>query len=181
MASRARSVRVTTSSQRPPSAMTSHAVQVGVGPIPSSITIDWDDPFWSKVAPEQLSGCWLWMSRVDDRGYGVWRRTVNGRLVETQANRFALMQFVEMPAHLYACHKCDVPACVNPDHLYAGTAADNIRDCVVRGRSRNGSNGFCDRGHDLSAPGVRSERTGRCKPCAVRLSRESRERRGKPA
>ena len=92
------------------------------------------DRFWSKV--EKSNGCWLWRGAADPRGYGFF--WVNGKQIG--AHRFSLsLKLGRLP--LQACHSCDVPACVNPDHLFEGSQQDNMRDCVSKGRldSRSGA------------------------------------------
>lgn len=82
-----------------------------------------------KVSPEPNSGCWLWIGAVNEFGYGV---TGKGR-----AHRISYEQHKGViPAGLCILHKCDVPSCVNPDHLFAGTKRDNLVDMYRKGRGR---------------------------------------------
>lgn len=78
------------------------------------------------------SGCWIWMS-CSTRGYGV--TAVNKRPI--RAHRWAWKLFVgEIPDGLFVCHRCDVPTCCNPAHLFLGTALDNNRDSWSKGRRK---------------------------------------------
>jgi hypothetical protein len=43
--------------------------------------------------------------------------------------------YSELPTFLHVLHRCDNPACVNPEHLFLGTCQDNIDDRVSKGRS----------------------------------------------
>lgn len=69
--------------------------------------------------------CWLWLAGDNGR-YGTFR--ASGRK-NIYAHRFALDRREPMPSPgLHALHKCNVPLCINPDHLYWGTRKDNERD-----------------------------------------------------
>jgi hypothetical protein len=85
--------------------------------------------------PEPNTGCWLWERATTRGGYGnVW---VNGRIY--RAHRASYEAFVGAIAPgLSVCHKCDTPACVNPDHLFLGSNEDNARDKVRKGRQLRG-------------------------------------------
>lgn len=89
--------------------------------------------FWAKVdkrGPIQDhmdSRCWEWTGCKDKGGYG--KFTTGGRTY--RAHRFSfLLATGEEPE--VVCHKCDNPACVRPDHLYAGNKVTNLLDVVKR-------------------------------------------------
>lgn len=83
------------------------------------------------------SGCWLWRGR--DRGsmgYGVIK--VDGKLIP--AHRYSwMLHRGEIPHGVLVCHKCDIPKCVNPEHLFLGNHQDNMDDCKRKGRTRGGT------------------------------------------
>lgn len=88
----------------------------------------------AKVEMDPNSGCWLWTGAPSPGGYGEIR--VGGR-VQTGAHRLSYTLHVgPIPPGLHVCHACDTPPCVNPAHLWLGTAADNVADKVAKGRQR---------------------------------------------
>lgn len=102
---------------------------------------------WEQV--EKTPTCWLWKGgSVDKDGYG---------LISILDRNFRVTRALWVEIHgpiepgLIVCHKCDVPACVNPDHLFLGTVGDNAKDMVQKGRSRAGerNNGAKFTAHDV--------------------------------
>jgi len=117
--------------------------------------------FEQRYIPEPNTGCWLWTAALSPSGYGsVWPE---GRRVGTswRAHRLAYVLFRgDIPEGMQVLHRCDTPSCVNPDHLFLGTPADNKRDERAKGRSAIGERHPRAR---LTAANVRSirERYGR--------------------
>lgn len=105
-----------------------------------------EDLFWSKV--DRSGECWLWQAFRDKDGYGMFSVTLprDGlpRGVPTPQRRVRASHFAwetvngPVPRGLYVLHSCDVPACVNPNHLRLGTARDNYYDAKSKGRHTHG-------------------------------------------
>jgi hypothetical protein len=95
------------------------------------------------AVPVPEAGCWIWNLGKLSEGYG-WH-------IKEKAHRFIYRIFIgPIPDNLHVLHKCDVPCCVNPKHLFLGTMSDNIKDCVLKGRHWQTQKTHCPQGHEYT-------------------------------
>jgi len=93
-----------------------------------------EERFWSRVNIAGADECWEWRSTKQTYGYGILK--IKGKM--KGAHRLAwLFTNGEIPNGLWVLHKCDNPSCVNPNHLFLGTARDNAQDRARKGRNGN--------------------------------------------
>jgi hypothetical protein len=123
------------------------------------------------------SGCHEWTGPRNNRGYG--RFLLDGR--QLMANRWLYQQIKgPIPAGMHLCHSCDNPPCVNLDHLWVGTASENMRDMSAKGRFRNQNTGktHCVHGHEFTEANTYRYGTHRmCKTCLSIRDKEAQARR----
>lgn len=119
-------------------------------------------PKWYKQMPQSPKGsllrrfmekveitptCWNWIGAKDDKGYGRFYFNKTGQM-ELAHRVVWWIENHELPT-LDTCHHCDNPSCVNPDHLFQGTAKDNLQDMARKGRHWMHSRTHCRKGHEL--------------------------------
>ena len=94
--------------------------------------------FWQHV--KKQSGCWIWVSSTDKKGYGLFQLPLgSGRYRLMHAHRVAwALANGPIPLGKHICHACDHPSCVRPDHLFMGTHRDNMQDMMAKERQRCG-------------------------------------------
>jgi len=98
--------------------------------------------FWSKVNKEgpipehmpHLGKCWVWTGGLDNNGYARIRSggTPSKKIYAHRASW--TLANGRIPSNLDVCHSCDNPSCVNPNHLFTGTARQNVQDSISKGR-----------------------------------------------
>lgn len=100
------------------------------------------------------NGCWQWQGMKDKDGYG--KIKVNNK--RTSAHRLAMIiAHGSIEENKWVLHKCDNPACVNPDHLYFGNPSQNSmdRENRKRGRPLQGENNGANKLNNLSVLKIR--------------------------
>ena len=88
---------------------------------------------YRRTSIDDKTDCWNWLGGKNNLGYGLIRdgdRMRTTHRVSYEANKGSI------PHNLVVCHSCDNPSCVNPDHLWLGTMADNMQDMISKGRQR---------------------------------------------
>lgn len=91
------------------------------------------EEFFAKVEFRD-NGCWIWRGKTWANGrYGVVTKLPKPNK-SVSAHRMAYQMFNGDPVGMQVCHRCDVPLCVNPDHLFLGTSQDNMQDALKKGR-----------------------------------------------
>lgn len=124
---------------------------------------------------EKTDSCWLF-SGATVRGYGQIR--FKGKTCLAHRVSFQLHKG-EIPKNKELLHSCDVPNCVNPDHLSVGTRSDNMQDCVKKGRYKpsryNIRKTHCPEGHPYHGKNLKLEKSGhrKCRICSNKRRMEN--------
>ena len=104
--------------------------------------IGFEKRFWSTVKKGKKNECWLWLGGPGCRGYGSISTDPVGdniRGVSLRANRASwIIHYGKISNNLFVLHKCDNPSCVNPNHLWLGTQAQNMADMRIKKRDSRG-------------------------------------------
>lgn len=97
--------------------------------IPDNISLELADKLFSNIHTND-KGCWV---RGDDSTIYTSIK-YNGKTQRAHRVSYEIYNNRAIPFNMCGCHKCDVPACINPEHIFIGTNSDNIQDGRSKGR-----------------------------------------------
>lgn len=134
------------------------------------------DNFWPKVVkgPE----CWGWAGAKTPDGYG--KLKTSGHRIYAHRLSYEI-HHGPIPYGQHVLHRCDNPSCTRPDHLFAGTHSDNMKDCLAKGRYFNQRRTHCLNGHPYSENAIYSklehtEHRRTCRKCNAVYRKRTREK-----
>lgn len=111
------------------------------------------------------NGCWIWQGFKSQKGYG--KTNYRGKNPSVHRCMFEVVNGLKLVTEQFVCHRCDVPSCCNPDHLFLGNNTINMADKTAKGRHHELRVTHCPMNHPYDAENTYYAPNGsrHCKAC----------------